>query len=42
MLVRVLGWLVLLARSDVAKHAETLGRLDPGSRYCAARTPGRH
>ena len=24
MLVRVLGWLVLLARSDAAKHAEIL------------------
>jgi hypothetical protein len=39
MLVRVLGWLALLARSDAAKDAEIL-TLGTRSRYCVARTPG--
>jgi putative transposase len=39
MLARVLGWLVLLARSDAAKDVEIL-TLRHESRCCAAPTPG--
>ena len=41
MLVRVLCWLALLARSDTAKDAEIL-TLRHESPCCAAPTPGQH